>query len=245
MIKAIFCLRRLPELTFQEFQDHWYHVHAQFITRTKRLRRYVQYHALVDDPSTNHAPKAEMGSVEPFDGFAVCWFDRIEDMFAPTHYQSEGIEDDKVIIGLERSVLCITREDFIIEPEGIVEPKDLTPYVFIECLRRGPELERNRFKKAWLDHGEFFRHAHSRGRLKGYIQSHTLPSKDMPPEGFGLKVEPFDGVAFSYFDSIADFKKNAPELNSTESIEAGQKFIDHSGSVCQLTRRHVFKEVVR
>jgi hypothetical protein len=47
MMKIAFCLRRLPQLTPQEFQRHWYDVHAPLVRKYQavlRIVRYVQFH---------------------------------------------------------------------------------------------------------------------------------------------------------------------------------------------------------
>ena len=48
MVKILFCLRRLPTLSAQEFQKYWYEVHAPLIKKHQqvlRIARYVQFHS--------------------------------------------------------------------------------------------------------------------------------------------------------------------------------------------------------
>jgi hypothetical protein len=227
MIKTIFCLRRLANLSLEEFLSHWLEYHGPIAARGKSLRRYVQYHALADDPSRKLVVKAELSTVEPFDGFAVTWTDSIEALSSTLESSAEGIEDDTVFIDMMRSVFCMTQEQVIVEPESSV-PEDFhnPSYVFIECLRRRSDLDRAGFQKAWLHHGEFARSAHSQRLLTGYIQSHTLLGDAGRVEGLGSAEEPFDGLAFTYFDSIAKFKLMASQIATRERFEEEKNFID-------------------
>jgi EthD domain len=48
MVKILFCLRRLPTLSVQEFQNYWYEVHAPLVKKHQqvlRIARYVQFHS--------------------------------------------------------------------------------------------------------------------------------------------------------------------------------------------------------
>ena len=48
MIKVIFCLRRLPGLTREQFQKHWRTVHATLVKKHAKalgVQRYVQMHS--------------------------------------------------------------------------------------------------------------------------------------------------------------------------------------------------------
>ena len=76
MIKIVFCLRRKPGLSFEEFDRTWREDHAPLVKQHAAelgIRRYVQ---------TTHAPhefgagaaKAR-GAPEPYDGVAELWFD--------------------------------------------------------------------------------------------------------------------------------------------------------------------------
>ncbi|MBI3951665.1 MAG: EthD domain-containing protein [Acidobacteria bacterium] len=247
MIKMIYCLRRLPHLSLEEFQAHWLEHHSQFGPRLKHARRYVQYHTLTNDPIQEAMAQAAASGVEPFDGFAVSWWDSL-DGFKTEMEKSDvvaaALEDEKFFIDHKRSVACLTQEQVIVEPEGAV------PYVLVECLRRRSELNRAAFQKAWLKHSEIGRRAHAQGGLQGYIQNHTLLEGDTIGleglEALGTAPETWDGVATAYFDSVAKFKALvASPLAAEEAFEDERTFIDHKRSVNVLSRRHVFKDIVR
>lgn len=81
MIKLVFCCRRKPEYTREEFFTRWKDVHGPLVKRIKEsnlpmMRRYVQSHSLPDDvsaPLTN-----SRGALPPFDGITEVWFDDLE-----------------------------------------------------------------------------------------------------------------------------------------------------------------------
>ena len=59
MIKLVYCLRRLPQLSREEFQRYWRENHAPLVKKhseTLRIRRYVQVHT--SDDSVTEALRA-------------------------------------------------------------------------------------------------------------------------------------------------------------------------------------------
>ncbi len=243
MIKLVYCLRRLPHLSLQEFQGHWLEHHSQFGRSLKPVRRYVQYHTLANDPIREAMAQAGASAVESYDGIAIAWWDSVDAMRAEMEKNSTvaaALEDEKLFIDHSRSVACLAQEQVIVEPVGDV------PYVLIECLRRRSDIDRSAFQAAWLNHASIGRRAHAQGLLMGYIQNHTLLGDAGQVEGLGVEEEPWDGVVTAYFESVATFKALvASPLAAQESFEDEKKFIDHSRSVDMLTRRHVIKDVMR
>ena len=83
MIKLVFCCRRKPELTREEFLVRWKDVHVPLVRKIKEsalpeMKRYVQSHSLPDEIS---APLTESrGALPPFDGITEVWFDSLESM---------------------------------------------------------------------------------------------------------------------------------------------------------------------
>jgi hypothetical protein len=153
---------------------------------------------------------------------------------------AEALEDEKLFIDHSRSTVCVTQEQVIVEPQGSV------PYVLIECLRRRSDLDKSSFQKRWLEHAKIGRRAHEAGLLMGYIQNHTLLGEDGGVKGFVATEEPFDGVVTAYFDSVVRFRALVESpLAADESFEDEKAFIDHSQTTYALTRRHVFKDLIR
>lgn len=69
MVKAVAILKRRPDLSFQQFVDHWRNQHAALARRIPGIVKYVQSPAL-QIPGAKSEPKA--------DGIAEIWFESIE-----------------------------------------------------------------------------------------------------------------------------------------------------------------------
>jgi uncharacterized protein (TIGR02118 family) len=78
VIKLTFCLRRRPDLSWEEFSRYWREVHAPLVAERAEIlgiRRYVQVRT-VDAAALHEAYRRRNGgSPEPFDGIAELWFD--------------------------------------------------------------------------------------------------------------------------------------------------------------------------
>jgi uncharacterized protein (TIGR02118 family) len=78
-IKLVYCLRRLPHLTREEFQHYWRENHGPLVQKQKDvlgIRRYVQSHTGYDEH--NEILRAGLGRPNAFDGVAELWWDNIE-----------------------------------------------------------------------------------------------------------------------------------------------------------------------
>lgn len=64
-IKALFLLRRRPDLSVAQFQDYWLTGHGPQIPRDAGVQRYVQCHVL---------PETYAAGAPAFDGVAELWF---------------------------------------------------------------------------------------------------------------------------------------------------------------------------
>ena len=117
MIKLVYCARRLPHLSREEFQRYWRETHGPLVrghAKTLRIRRYVQVHTL-DNP-INNVLRESRGALEAYDGVAELWWDSLEDLAAvgasPEGQKAtqELIEDERRFVDLERSALWIGEE---------------------------------------------------------------------------------------------------------------------------------------
>lgn len=122
MLKLVFCLRRLPHLTREQFQDYWLNVHGPLVRRhapALRIRRYVQAHSLAGDLSD--ALRRWRGAPVPFDGVAEIWFASEEDLRAsgrdPAGREAGRIllEDERRFVDHARSPIWLAREHTVIE----------------------------------------------------------------------------------------------------------------------------------
>ncbi len=122
IVKLVFVLRRLPNLSLEEFHRYWLETHAPLVKHHAEailVLRYVQAHTIED-------PLSEMlrtfrATVEPYDGVAELWRENGKALAAVSvtlegqRARGELIEDEKRFIDLKRSSLWLTQEHVIIE----------------------------------------------------------------------------------------------------------------------------------
>ncbi len=122
MIKLVYCLRRLPKLSREEFQRYWLETHGALVrerAQALRIRRYIQVHTL--GGSINDALRESRDALEAYDGVAELWWESVED-FATATASPEGrkageelLEDERRFIDMERSALWVAQEHAIVE----------------------------------------------------------------------------------------------------------------------------------
>lgn len=121
MVKLSFALRRLPQLSREEFQRTWREDHGPLVEKHRqalRIRRYVQLHTL--DSPLNQTLQESRGGPEPFDGVAELWWDSLEDLAAAmatpegSAAGAELLADERRFIDLTRSPLWLGEEKPII-----------------------------------------------------------------------------------------------------------------------------------
>ena len=121
MIKLSYCLRRLPELSRQEFQDYWLNRHGPLVrghAAVLKIKRYVQLHTL--DTPLNDVLREGRGGPDAFDGVAELWWenvDRLEQVFNDPEAEEpmrELLEDEKKFIDLANSPLWLAEERAIV-----------------------------------------------------------------------------------------------------------------------------------
>ena len=117
MIKLVFCCRRKPEMTREEFQARWLEVHGPLVRRVRAqipaMKRYVQSHALSDEES--EPVRASRGAAAAFDGITEVWFDDLESIGGGGGEEAaEGaralIEDEMKVLDLPHCHVFLTRE---------------------------------------------------------------------------------------------------------------------------------------
>jgi uncharacterized protein (TIGR02118 family) len=122
VVKLVFCLRRLPRMSLEEFQRYWLETHGPLVrthAATLRIKRYVQVHTL--DSPANEALRRSRNAGEPYDGVAEAWWNSIEDL-AAANASPEGreaarelLEDERKFVDLSRSALWVGEEHPIID----------------------------------------------------------------------------------------------------------------------------------
>ncbi len=113
MVKLVYCVRRKPEMSLEEFQDRWLNVHGPLVRSLREqvpsMTRYVQSHLIPGEPS--EAVRASRGAGEPYDGITEVWID--SDAEAAEGAAEAGrrlLEDEMEFIDLANSKVFLTVE---------------------------------------------------------------------------------------------------------------------------------------
>jgi uncharacterized protein (TIGR02118 family) len=118
VIKLVFCLRRRPEYSVEEFQTYWREKHAPLVRQMAPalgIRRYTQCHSF-SDPRLASSAKARQCVVEPYDGVAELWWESLDELMriASRRESREAgrmlLEDEHRFIDLQNSPLFFTEE---------------------------------------------------------------------------------------------------------------------------------------
>ncbi len=121
MVKLVFCLRRLPHLSREEFQAYWRETHAPLVrthAATLRIRRYLQVHTA--DHPLNDALRDARGGPEGYDGVAELWWESFDDLAAAVSTDAGRaaalalLEDERRFIDLTRSPLFLGGEQVVL-----------------------------------------------------------------------------------------------------------------------------------
>ena len=120
MLKLTFCLRRLPSLSLEEFQDYWLNKHGPLVRTLQPVLgmvRYVQLHRLSGDLADGM--RRARGAPEPYDGVAELWW-QSEETWRAAGRNAEArnanrllLEDEAKFIDLKNSPLWLNREETI------------------------------------------------------------------------------------------------------------------------------------
>jgi uncharacterized protein (TIGR02118 family) len=121
MVKLVFCARRLPHLTREQFQRYWHETHGPLVrshAAVLRIRRYVQVHTL--EHPVQDALRASRGGPEAYDGVAELWWASLDDLVAATSDPAgraaalELLADEQRFIDLARSPLFVGDEKVVV-----------------------------------------------------------------------------------------------------------------------------------
>ena len=119
MVHLVFCLRRLPHLSREEFQQYWRERHAPLVQRHAAIlgiKRYVQAHTI--DPELSRGIAAARNSPDPYDGVAEIWLDLADLTAAPSDARMAAgralLEDEARFIDLGNSPIFLTEDNVVI-----------------------------------------------------------------------------------------------------------------------------------
>jgi len=115
MVVIHYCLRRRPDLSFEEFSAYWNGPHADLVKRLAPrtgVVRYVQHHAIA--PEAARVMQGMRGLEEPFDGVAEIGFESLEALergnIDPSTAEAQALlaEDERKFIDFSRSAILFT-----------------------------------------------------------------------------------------------------------------------------------------
>lgn len=123
MIRMLFCLRRLPSLSLDEFQTYWLETHAPLVARHAPaigLALYRQHHRM-DDTMLGALLRGRLTD-GPYDGVAELGWESETDLLrggddpARRIANRELFEDEQRFIDLARSPIFFARSRTIVGP---------------------------------------------------------------------------------------------------------------------------------
>jgi uncharacterized protein (TIGR02118 family) len=120
MLKLVYCLRRKPEMSVEDFQRYWRDVHAPLVAERAELlgiKRYVQAHTGMSE--VNAVLQARNGgSPEPYDGVAELWVESLAALASedPAVQQAAAdlLADEGNFIDVANSPIWIAQEHVVI-----------------------------------------------------------------------------------------------------------------------------------
>lgn len=121
MVKLMFCVRRAPHLSREEFQRYWRETHGPLVRKhaaTLRIQRYVQVHTI--DHQLNAVLRESRGAPEPYDGIAELWWESSDDLIeaiqSPEGEQAstELFEDERHFIDHPHSPVWLATEHAVV-----------------------------------------------------------------------------------------------------------------------------------
>lgn len=111
----------------------------------------------------------------------------------------------------------------------------------VYCLRRLKHLTLKEFQDHWLEHHSQF--GRNQKAIRRYVQYHTLaddPIREAMAQAGATQLEPYDGVAISWWDSLEALQTAMNEdTGIAAALEDEKYFIDHSRSSACITQENV------
>ena len=210
MIKVCELVRRRPDLSVEEFQTHWREVHGPIVAGIPGLLRYVQSHPLLGG--------YRRGDLA-YDGLAELWFD-----------DKEALRAIASTVELGRAK---TDEPNFIDPSSLIElvmdevrlkdgPVSADSIKSIGLVKLRPDVDPPEIHRYWTEvHGPL---AVPIPQLRRYVQSHVRPG------AYRNGQRPaWDGLALTWFDSVADMRASATTDAFAATIADGPLLLDPSG----------------
>ena len=116
MVKLVFCCRRRPELSLEQFQKRWLELHGPLVRRLReqipQMKRYVQSHTIPGEAS--EMLRTSRGAGPAYDGITEVWFDSLAALGASGEAGLAAArrlyEDEAEFIDFANSAVFLTEE---------------------------------------------------------------------------------------------------------------------------------------
>jgi uncharacterized protein (TIGR02118 family) len=192
MIAAISLIRRRPDISLEQFREHWLHPHGTMTAELPATRRYVQHHP-VEGAGTNELAR-QLG----IDGVPELWFDDVE--ARTIAYTSPRIADCNV--DSESFIGAVSR--IVSEPRALIEAPEDDALARILLLATGtPDPDWSERVQAGL--------SRTTG-LVGYVSHRLIEQSPAPNSKIPELVLPIAGVAEAVFADEAALLAGFPVL---------------------------------
>ena len=188
MMRIVFPIRRLKGMPDDEFYGYWRETHGPLVASVANdlgIRRYVQTHALRDDPITETLLRLYGTSDDIFDGMAEVWFNNPEDRAGAATTkagQAAGallVEDENKFIDQSRSLMFLATDGPQINPvpENVSAGPETPIVKFASFLWKKPDVSFEASQLHWrMNHGPLVRQVAETLRFKRYLQVHRYNS---------------------------------------------------------------------
>jgi uncharacterized protein (TIGR02118 family) len=120
MLKMSFSIYRHPDLTHEQFLEHWQTNHAELLkkyAKALRVKRYVQLHG--QDMEVTRRMTESRGCQPPHDGVCEMWWDSEEDRIAALESE-EGREGSRLLREDEERFCDMRRATVVFGHENVV-----------------------------------------------------------------------------------------------------------------------------
>jgi uncharacterized protein (TIGR02118 family) len=219
MIKLVTCLKRVPQMPPQAFQEYWRTKHAEIVRPLPGIRKYIQSHVLL---------KSYQKGQPIYDGVAEIWVDDTDTV--------RGFQDSPVMKNIQRdepNFFLVKSSPLIITEEyEIIAGSERDEYIkLIQFLKRKRGMPVKDFQAYWLSH-----HSSMVTVIPGiqrYIQSHTRLSgyqRSQPPA--------YDGVASYWFRDMRHIEEAKATNEYTAAYADQENFMELSEISFILTQQH-------
>jgi len=253
MIRLVYVMRRLPDMSREEFQTYWRDIHGPMVAKHStnlRIRRYIQSHTQ-DDPLNDLLMQMRQSEVQPFDGVEDLWWDS-EDAVAEAFGTTAGkeallelIEDESKFVDISHSsIYWAVDAPVIISPERIIAREE-SPIIKIFGLlytHREPDEARLYWTR---NHNALARSIASAGRFRQAIQVPMIDT-DLIDLVTGPRV-PMEESFLGHVDLWYDRLDLMGAATTPEGLKANEvlvqdeaKFVDSKRGVSWITKEHIF-----